>query len=117
MVSFEEARQIAIQQLQPEERVDPFGEELTHHEPCVLLDQHTIARPYGWVFFYQSERYLLGDEGGQLFGNSPMLITRIDGAVHLLGTAGPIGDLLRAWELREGTRYISDPASAKPRWF
>jgi hypothetical protein len=94
MVSFEQARQIAIQQLQP--AVDFDGVET---DRVVLIDQFTITLPYGWVFFYQSERYLLGDEGGQLFGNSPILITRIDGATHFIGTASPPDERLRAWEL------------------
>jgi hypothetical protein len=116
MMSFEEARQIALQEINPQPRVDPFGEELVQHVPCVLLDQYTMTLPYGWLFFYQSERYVLGDKGAQLIGNSPFIVTRIDGAVHYIGTAGPPDELRRKWELREGAKYIGDASPSKPRW-
>ena len=57
----------------------------------VILDEHTIEDEFGWVFFYESKAYLdTGDFSYALAGNAPLLISRMDGSVHVTGTARPI---------------------------
>ena len=54
----------------------------------VILDQFTIERPYGWVFFYDSKRHQeTGAFEDLVAGNAPILVTKHDGAVHVTGTA------------------------------
>ena len=56
----------------------------------VLQPERTLTTDVGWVFFYESRRYLeTGDEHDKLMGNAPLLVCRT-GAVHLLGTERPV---------------------------
>ena len=57
----------------------------------VLLKNETIEREFGWIFFYQSERYLeKGNFSDILAGNAPLVVTRSDGRLHETGTAYPL---------------------------
>ena len=53
-----------------------------------LLRRSTIAKPYGWVFFYQSSEYIRDPDNhaAALAGNGPIMIDRINGEVRVLGT-------------------------------
>src|SRR5262245_34957990 len=65
----------------------------------VLVEEATIEKSYGWVFFYDSRKYLeAGDTSVQLAGNAPLLVHRHDGSIDLLGTARPIEEYLAAYE-------------------
>jgi hypothetical protein len=57
----------------------------------VVLDDQTIERPFGWVFFYAVP-------GHRVAGNAPILVTRDDGELHPLGTALPLEDYLVRFE-------------------
>lgn len=49
----------------------------------------------GWYFCYQSKEFLeTGELSAQLAGNSPFLIDRQSGALHVLGTAKPLESYL-----------------------
>ena len=64
-----------------------------------LMLQHTITKPYGWVFFYQSIEYIKsGDHMAFLYGNAPLLVDRFDGEVILTGTARRVDYYLAAYE-------------------
>jgi hypothetical protein len=66
---------------------------------AVVLEDETIDRPYGWVFFYQSREYVeTGDARKVLFGNAPLIFNRASGEVRVTGTALPIEDHLRQYE-------------------
>jgi hypothetical protein len=81
------------------------------HPELQLLDAHTIERPFGWVFFYQSMRYLAsGEVRDALAGNAPIVVTR-DGELHVTGTAYPLDHYLAAFERgeTESRRVGADP--------
>jgi hypothetical protein len=87
----EEAKQIALKYL--EARAREGGLELA------LLDEHTIERNFGWVFFYQSKRYMeSGEIREALAGNAPIVVTKADGRVHLTGTTAPLEQFLKRFE-------------------
>jgi Immunity protein 35 len=66
----------------------------------VLLEDDTIERSFGWVFFYQSRRYLcLSDI---LAGNVPIVVARADGRIHVTGTARPLECYLKELAAAEG---------------
>ena|SRR5829696_6226198 len=68
-------------------------------DEIVILDEETIEKPYGWVFFYTSGNYLrTGDLRFLLAGNSPILIEKKDGSLAVLGTALPVEDYIREYE-------------------
>ena len=65
----------------------------------VLLDEQTIEREFGWVFFYQSEDYVLFKrDSARLFGNAPIIVNRRTGRATLTDTSFPIDDLIAAYE-------------------
>lgn len=56
----------------------------------VILDEHTIEEDFGWVFFYQSKQYLeTNDFRFALAGNAPYIVNKLDGSIHVTGTAHP----------------------------
>ena len=64
-----------------------------------LMDSETIAKPYGWIFFYNSKAYLEGgDFSDVLAGNAPLLVDRVDGELRVTGTARPLEEYLAAYE-------------------
>jgi hypothetical protein len=68
-----------------------------------LMSESTIEKPYGWVFFFNSARFFeTGDQLEALGGNSPILVASASGQVTLLGTAKPVADSLRQFEIENG---------------
>ena len=66
---------------------------------CQIVDDSTIARPYGWIFFYQSKRFLeTGEFGDQIAGNGPILVDRINFNLKTFGTARRIDEYLTEFE-------------------
>ena len=62
----------------------------------VLLHEETIERDFGWVFFYQSKRFLeTGNISDILAGNPPLVVTKSDGRLHETGTAYPVEHYLQ----------------------
>jgi hypothetical protein len=106
-ISKSEAEQIAKQQLQAlskkvNEHNDP-DEELV---VLVVVPELTIEKPYGWVFFYDSEAHLQGVPGSGLGGNAPFLVERDGGAVRALASNRSVKKQLAEYEtkLREKAR-------------
>jgi len=65
----------------------------------VIVDEATIEKVWGWVFFYDSERYLKTREiGFALVGNAPYIVNRDTGAVRVTGTAQPIEYYIAEYE-------------------
>ena len=68
-----------------------------------LLEDMTIERGFGWVFFYQSKRYLQsGNFSDVLCGNAPILVAKTDGRIHVMGTARPLEHYLTQLAATEG---------------
>jgi len=69
----------------------------------VLLEDKTIERSFGWVFFYDSRKFLdTHDRLHALLGNAPLIVDRRDGSVHLTGTARPIQFYIERYETQYG---------------
>jgi hypothetical protein len=63
-----------------------------------ILDEHTIETDFGWVFFWNSKRYLETDEFQYaLAGNAPLIVDRRDGSIHETSTAEPIEDIMERY--------------------
>ena len=70
-------------------------------DPIVLLEQETIERPFGWIFFYESKKFRdTGTFGYKLLGNVPVLVHRRGGAAEFFGTTGHIEPQLAEYERR-----------------
>jgi hypothetical protein len=66
---------------------------------AVIMPEHTITRPYGWVFFYQEKQYLAERKfEHMLVGNAPIIVDRIDGEIRVTGTARFTEEYLAEYE-------------------
>jgi hypothetical protein len=60
-----------------------------------ILSKHTIETEFGWVFFWNSRRFLETDEiQYALAGNAPLIVDRRDGSIHETSTAEPIEEII-----------------------
>jgi hypothetical protein len=100
MISREEAELLANQY------IDSLGADVPGG--VVLLLESTLERPYGWVFFFNSKRFLdTRDPLDGLGGNSPFLVEALNGTITLLGTATPVAESLRRLEAERGLTTVS----------
>lgn len=66
---------------------------------CVILEEETIEKEWGWVFFYQSKQYVeTGDFRCMLGGNAPYLVNRHSGILTVTGTTHDIDFYLNEYE-------------------
>ena len=95
MIDFETAKKIALEEIN-RRYTGAFG-------PLVLLEADTIEKPYGWIFFYVTQKYSETQEFQYaLAGNGPLIVERLGGAVHRLGTGRSVEEYVREFELRRG---------------
>lgn len=75
------------------------------NEEMVLLDRDTMVKPYGWIFFYNSRRFVeTGNVIYALGGNGPVVVERTTGRITHLGTARPFEEEVADFE---GKNYLS----------
>lgn len=79
MITKEQAKIIALQLLKDNSRPG---------SPAVVIaDAATREFEYGWMFFYQSERYLQTlDLKYRLGGNAPIIVDKLNSSAHFTGT-------------------------------
>jgi ribosomal protein L7/L12 len=67
----------------------------------VVYPEHTIERPFGWMFFWGSDLYAKTHDPAYLVGgNSPFIVDRHTGAVVSTGTARPPEHYIQQYESR-----------------
>ena len=75
---------------------------LSEGDGLMLLLEHTIEKPFGWVFFYTSRLYYeTGDFAYALAGNAPFIINRHSGEVFTTGTARPVEEYVAEYEAQQ----------------
>ncbi len=73
--------------------------DLLEDDAYLVLDDDTIEKSWGWVFFYTSQRWHdTGDIAYAIVGNAPLLVERKSGRLIVTGTAFPIERYLQAYE-------------------
>ena len=51
--------------------------------PFMIAERHTIDKPYGWVFFYNSKKFLeTGEFLYRLAGNGPIILNKFTGEIR-----------------------------------
>jgi hypothetical protein len=86
-----EARLLAVKYVEAIERESGIN--------LILLDDITSERAFGWVFFYDSKRHQeTGDFSDVIAGNAPIVVTRVDGRLHVTGTAFPVEHYLKPFD-------------------
>lgn len=94
VILLEEARALALAALEAKSTCE-----------IAIIDEKTIERDFGWVFFYNSIAFLReGNEGARLFGNAPVIVSR-SGRVSRTHTALPTSMYIRAYEELGADRY------------
>jgi len=78
-----------------EDELNSFGSGLPDYEnpniELVILENQTQEYDFGWVFFYNSKKYVeSGDFRDALVGNAPLIVDRKSGQIHITGTAHDI---------------------------
>ncbi len=89
--------------LTKEQALELVSEKLRQMSPkddlFVVADQRTIAKPYGWVFFYNSKTFLeKGINSYRLAGNGPVIVNKHKGSIEFFGTNKPPEELMKDYE-------------------
>jgi hypothetical protein len=93
----EEAKQLVYARINIEA---PFAAEPLE---LAIIDNETIEKEYGWVFFYQTKEYLkTGSIVDALVGNAPYIVNKYTGELEETGTANPIEYYIEKYEERSG---------------
>lgn len=81
MISKEEARRLVVEYIG---RPDWLPQE----DDWIVLDEATIEKPWGWVFFHSSKMWReTGEIKYAVAGNAPLIVERESGRVIITGTA------------------------------
>lgn len=73
--------------------------ELPGHHDFVIVENQTVERPFGWVFFYSPRQYVLtGDRDYLIPGAAPLIVHRADGSIEHLGTSMPPARSIEIYE-------------------
>ena len=85
---------------------------VTTGDHAVIVNESTLKRPYGWVFFYESRDFISsGKMRDKLAGNAPILVDRVNAEIRITGTARPLNVYLEEYEagLPTGRKQMSLP--------
>jgi hypothetical protein len=111
MVTLEEARDKVASLLQE------WNEGKSGPHKLVILDEQTMERSWGWVFFYTSRGWRDGDLSYAIGGNAPFIVNRHTDAVVGTGTARTVEFYVQNYELtgdpyaRPGSRVVFESAN------
>ena len=97
MLTQEEAKELVYACINAE---DSYAEQTVE---LVIIDDETIEKEYGWVFFYQTKEYLkTGNIVDALVGNAPYIVNKYTGELIETGTANPIEVYIAEYESESG---------------
>jgi hypothetical protein len=96
MIDRETAYQLALSTLPP-----PDYDMRERGDSLVIIESSTIEKDYGWIFFYNSRKYLETKKDRYLlYGGGPIVIEKEDGSIHQLGSAGGAQYQIELYEAR-----------------
>ena len=111
MLTHQEARTIAQEELKSIPVIGDDG-------GLTIVDSATIEKPYVWIFFYNSKRYIeTGNIKDALGGNAPLFISKLNGHIFTFSTGLSIEKMIdeyeeqeKAWELTLTENIYADTA-------
>ncbi|QPJ63224.1 MAG: hypothetical protein G3M70_15620 [Candidatus Nitronauta litoralis] len=80
-----------------------LSERYESHMPVTILSEYTIEKNYGWLFFYNTKKYLetkIFRDG--LAGNGPLLVEKSNGKVTALGSYTSPEEIIKDFERERG---------------
>ena len=91
----------------------PKGQ-LPDDDEIIILDDGTIEKPWGWVFFYTSKKlHETNDIKYAVAGNAPIIVERESGKLLITGTAYPVEYYIQNYE-QSGNPHVSGAALPPP---
>jgi hypothetical protein len=73
--------------------------EATSRGTGALHERVALAKPYGWVFFWDGREYLeTGNPRKRFAGNGPVIVNRVNGEVRATSAALPLDVSLAQYE-------------------
>jgi hypothetical protein len=94
VITFEEARKRVNVEIS---KTDLYSPDMM----LEIIDEATIEKEWGWVFFYDSAAHLRsGDLRDAIAGNAPIFVNRSTGELVITGTAWPIDKYIEDYETR-----------------
>jgi hypothetical protein len=74
-------------------------EKSTPEDDWVVVNEDTIEKPFGWIFFYNTREFIAtGNVIHSLAGNGPVVVERDSGAVKFFGSADPLSVIIDAYQ-------------------
>jgi hypothetical protein len=75
------------------------------NDSWVVLDEHTIERPCGWFFFYNSKKFMeTGLFSHRLAGNGPVFVDINSGSIKFFGAHQSLEEIKAEIEGKIGFR-------------
>ena len=69
----------------------------------VIIEDLTIEKPFAWIFFYNSKKYLkTGDFNDVIAGNGPVFVNKHNGVIEFCGSRKSLDELLLEYERKWG---------------
>ena len=66
---------------------------------AIILEESTIEKDFGWVFFYESKQYMkTRDFRDRLLGNAPYIVNKNTGEIAETGTARDVQYYIEEYE-------------------
>jgi len=92
-MTFEEARKLVKNKINLPDPCWPDKPEM------VVVDENTIEKSWGWVFFYESSLYLESKNiSDALAGNAPLIVNKDTDEIFETGTAYPLEQYIQEYE-------------------
>jgi len=80
MIDIDKARQIVLRKIYEFEKESGIK--------LALMENETIEFESGWLFFYQSEKFIKTQNEDYLIGgNAPIIVDRYNSSLHVTGTS------------------------------
>jgi hypothetical protein len=111
MINYDQARKRVVDTVLLDVNVLAAGNEI------IIVDEATIERPWGWVFFYTSRKWHeTRDVRYALAGNAPLIVDKTQGDIYVTGTAYPIAYYIANYERHGDPHVIEIPAVRMTGW-
>lgn len=85
-----------------------LAEKAPADDQWVVLDENTIERPFGWVFFYNSRKFIeTGETMYRLAGNGPVIVNKRTGWIDFFGSLPTLDEIIANYEAPFGAERSS----------